>query len=71
MSHPELLKQKFAKVRVQGVSPCRGAGRPRKTLFTSFARRRRRREREKKVGGDTPRPGKGLAALCNPASQAA
>ena len=45
-----------------GVSP--------HTLFTSFARRLRRREGKKKFCGDTPHPSKGLAALCNPPSQA-
>jgi len=55
MSHPEFLFQKFAKARVQGAQrPCRGAGCPRKTLFSSFARRRRRRERREDEAGDTP-----------------
>jgi len=72
MSHPELLKQTFAKMRVQGEAPCRGAGCPRKNLFLPLLRAAAGGARGgKKFCGDTPRPGKGLAALCNPASQVA
>src|SRR5260370_42274931 len=54
MSHPEFLKQKFGKARVQGAQrPCWGAGCPRKNPF--FARRLRRRAgREKR--GTAPHP---------------
>src|SRR5437588_10680545 len=61
MSHPEFLKQKFEKARVQGAQhpcrgagcPCRGAGCPRKNPF--FVRSRRRRAgREKR--GTAPHP---------------
>jgi len=69
MSHPERLKQLFAKWRVQGEAPCRGAGCPRKTFFTSFVRRLRRRARKKELLRGHPAPQQRAAALCNPTSQ--
>ena len=75
MSHPEFLFQTFEKARVQGAQrPCRGAGdpawgagNPRKTLFSSFARRRRRRERRVDKAGDTPAtPARGGSPLATP-----
>src|SRR5258707_7190061 len=53
---------------VQGP-PCRGSGCPRKTLFLSFCLppTAASKKREKEVSGDTPGPGRGLAALCTPA----
>jgi hypothetical protein len=56
MSHPELLKQTFANVRVQGVSPCRGAGCPRNSSFSLSRRLRRRVKRGKKGFAGHPAP---------------
>src|SRR6266705_3993700 len=79
MSHPELLGQKFQNLECRGQSllPGRGVRRDlanwtRKNSFFSFcvppeaAREERERSR-----GHPCNPVKGLAALCNPACQAA
>jgi len=72
MSYPELLKQKFTKTGVQGaLPPCRGVGTPHTPFFLLLHAAAGGVRGEKEGCGDTPHPGKGLAALCNPASQAA
>ncbi len=67
MSHSKLLKQKFTKTGVQGLRPLPGFGVSPKYSFSPFCAPPQAAREERKGGGDTPRPGKGLAALCHPA----
>src|SRR2546421_9660915 len=71
MSHPEFLKQKFEKAGVQRAEPSDGVrGAPEKFFFSFFSRAASGGARGERSGAQPHTPGKGLAALCNPASQA-
>ena len=71
MSHPGLLKQTFAKTEVQGRSALPGCGvSPLNPFLLLLLAAAGGEKEEKNCCGGTPPPGKGLTALCNPASQA-
>jgi hypothetical protein len=72
MSHPEFLKQKFEKAGVQRAELSAGVrGVPEKLFFPFFLAPPQAVRERKRSGAQPHTPSKGLAALCNPARQAA